>query len=146
MALTIMSPKQPCSKHREPLQIGKAKILPGELLRLKSEFNHVREHGTKFVGRYMLLISSPSTDNQLRFGIICGRKYSTKAVLRNRARRLLKESFRLLKKGLTTNHCILIARQSMMGVSLQDVQEDMIRLLGKAGMWKEDLKSSLPFL
>lgn len=134
----MMSPKKAGKKNREPLQIGNAKLIPGEMLRLKSEFNHVREHGKKFVGRYMLLISSPPTDDQLRFGIICGKKYSKKAVLRNRARRLLKESFRLLKTGLIKKHCVLIARQSMIREKLQNVQEDMMKLLGKAGMWKED--------
>ena len=135
-----MSPKKAAEKILEPLQIGNAKLMPGETLRLKSEFNHVREHGKKFVGRYMLLISSPPADDQLRFGIICGKKYSKKAVLRNRARRLLKESFRLLKRGVIPKHCILIARQSMMGLSLQQVQKDMITLLGKAEMWKEEQK------
>jgi ribonuclease P protein component len=133
-----MSPKQSGKKAQEPLQIGNAKLMPGEMLRLKSEFNYVREHGEKFVGRYMLLIPSPSADDQLRFGIICGKKYSKKAVLRNRARRLLKESFRLLKGGLIPRHCLLIARQSMLGISLQNAQEDMMKLLGKAGMWKEE--------
>ena len=138
MKINIISPGKVAEKIQEPLQIGSAELIPEERLRLKSEFDYVRKYGKKFVGRYMLLISSPPADDQLRFGIICGKKYSTKAVLRNRARRLLKESFRLLKAGLIPRHCTLIARQSMLGASLQDIQKDMINLLRKARMWKED--------
>ena len=104
---------------REPLQFGKADINRTEMLRLKSEFNYVRDKGTKYVGRYMLLVTSPTPDEKLRFGIICGKKYSKKAVLRNRARRLLKEAFRLLKSRVKPAHCLFITRIAMKDVKMQ---------------------------
>ena len=123
---------------REPLQFGKADLKRTEMLRLKSEFNHVRENGTKYVGRYMLLVTSPPPDGKLRFGIICGKKYSKKAVSRNRARRLLKEAFRLLKSRMKPAHCLLIARVAMKDVKMQDVQKDMLKLLEKSGLWLKE--------
>ena len=123
---------------REPLQFGKAELKRSDMLRLKSEFNQVRENGTKYVGRYMLLVTSPPPDSQLRFGIICGKKYSKKAVLRNRARRLLKEAFRLLKSRVEPVHCIFIARVAIKYAKMQEVQKDMLKLLGKAQIWQEE--------
>ena len=121
---------------REPLQFGKAGLKRGDTLHLKSEFSQVRENGKKYVGRYMLLVTSPSPDGNLRFGIICGKKYSKKAVLRNRARRLLKESFRTLKTGVKPVHCIFIARVAMKKKKMQEIQNDMLKLLKKAKIWQ----------
>ncbi|MBN1865398.1 MAG: ribonuclease P protein component [Victivallales bacterium] len=120
---------------RMPIQLGCASKVAGEMLRLKSEFDHVRSNGNKLVGKYMLLVSSPSTKGIPRFGIICGKKYSRKAVLRNRARRLLRESFRLLKAGLLPTDVVVIARRAMAEAGVQEVQKDMIHLLRKAGVF-----------
>jgi ribonuclease P protein component len=126
------------NKIREPLQFGKAELKRSDMLRLKSEFTQVRENGTKYVGRYMLLVTSPPPDSKLRFGIICGKKYSKKAVSRNRARRLLKEAFRLLKNRVEPAHCIFIARVAIKHAKMQEVQKDMLKLLGKARIWQEE--------
>jgi ribonuclease P protein component len=123
---------------REPLQFGKADLKRTDMLRLKSEFNHVRDHGTKYVGRFMLLVTSPPPDGILRFGIICGKKYSKKAVARNRARRLLKEAFRLLKSRVKPAHLLFIARVAMKDVKMQSVQKDMLKLLEKSELWQEE--------
>ncbi len=126
------------NKMREPLQFGKAELKRGDTLSLKSEFDQLRKNGTKYVGRYMLLVTSPPPDSKLRFGIICGKKYSKKAVLRNRARRLLKEAFRLLKSRVNQVHCIFIARVAIKHAKMQDVQKDMLKLLKKAKIWKDE--------
>jgi ribonuclease P protein component len=126
------------NKIREPLQFGKAELKRSDMLRLKSEFTQVRENGTKYVGRYMLLVTSPPPDSKLRFGIICGKNYSKKAVSRNRARRLLKEAFRLLKNRVEPAHCIFIARVAIKHAKMQEVQKDMLKLLGKARIWQEE--------
>ena len=133
-----MNPKNEKTDSRVCIQIGSGKLGSKETLKLKSEFDQVRENGAKYVGKYMLLVSAPSTDEELRFGIICGRKYSKKAVLRNRARRLLKESYRFLKNGFKTKHCVFIARQSMKNRSLFEIEKDMIMVIGKAKMWKKE--------
>ncbi|NOY74501.1 MAG: ribonuclease P protein component [Kiritimatiellaeota bacterium] len=116
----------------KPLQFGKATLGRKETIGLKSEFDYVRCHGEKHVGRLMLLVAAPTPDCRLRFGIICGKKYSKKAVLRNRARRLLKESFRLLKNRVKPAHCLFITRMAMMNVGLRVVQKEMLWLLDKA--------------
>ena len=108
------------------------------MLRLGEEFRRLREHGAKHAGRYLILITAPSNDSARRCGIICGKRYSKKAVDRNRARRLLKESFRLLKNRILPVHVGLIPRQSMKGLSLTAVQQDMIRQFRRSGYWSEE--------
>ena len=114
------------------IQIGNAVLNRNDTLHLKSEFDFVKVNGRKFVGRYMLLIVAPANDQQIRFGVICGKRYSKRAVKRNRARRLIKESFRLIKNGVETSHCLFITRQKMKNAKLPEIQKEMIRLLRNA--------------
>ncbi len=108
------------------------------MLRLRQDFDAMRSSGTKRVGRRMLLVTAPSPDGKPRFGVICGRKFSKKAVERNRARRLLKESYRLLANAVAPARCLFITRFSMKDAKLQDVQKEMIHLFRKAGLWRGD--------
>ncbi len=121
--------------NKDIIQYGKATLKSDNMLRLKSEFDFVRENGTKLVGKYFLLVYAKSPDDKLRIGVICGRKFSKKAVLRNRARRLIKESFRLPKAQIVDSHIIFIPRQRIMDKKLQEIQAEMIKLLVKAGIW-----------
>jgi ribonuclease P protein component len=116
------------------IQIGSGALNRDDTLHLKSEFNYVKQNGKKFVGRYMLLITAPSDEKHVRIGIICGKRFSKKAVTRNRARRLIKESFRLIKNGVRTSHCIFIVRQKMKNAKMPEVQKEMIRLMQKASL------------
>ncbi|MFA6479799.1 MAG: ribonuclease P protein component [Victivallaceae bacterium] len=112
----------------------KQTLKSSDKLRLKSEFDYVREHGRKFVGGLFILVVAPSPDDKLRCGVICGKKYNKKAVTRNRARRLLWESFRMLKTNLAHAHLVMIPRQRMMESKQQEVQEQMQNLFKKSGL------------
>jgi len=94
----------------------------------------VREHGRKFVSGLFILVVADTPDGKLRCGVICGKKYSKKAVTRNRARRLLWESFRMLKPDINQAHLIMIPRQKMMTVKQQEVQAQLQWLLKKSGL------------
>ncbi len=117
------------------LQFGRAKLDRGAMMRLRSDFDYARRYGTKYVGRRMLLIAAPPPDGRPRFGVICGKKFSRRAVERNRARRLLKESYRLVASVVEPAECLFIARVAMKGAGLPEVQREMIHLLGRAGLW-----------
>jgi ribonuclease P protein component len=106
-------------------------------LRLKSEFDYVRENGVKYVGNCLLLVAAPSPDNNLRCGVICGKKYNKSAVKRNRARRLLWESFRLLKAEISPGHLLMIPRQKIAALKQPEVEKQLKQLLIKAGLHKE---------
>ena len=64
-----------------------------------------------------------------RAAFLISRRYSLKAVERNRARRLFREAFRQIYDRLPPVWMILVPRQRMKNAKLDDVMED-IRQLG----------------
>ena len=64
-------------------------------LRKRAEFLRVYEQGTRIEGRYLTVFLLPNGLNRHRVGITATRKAIGKAHDRNRAKRLLRETFRL---------------------------------------------------
>ena len=96
------------------------------------EFAHVREQGDKQVGRFMVLGYVAAPDGQVRMGLITSKRYDLHAVERNRARRLLRESYRHLRGRISQPvWLVAIARQAMHGRKQADVQAEMARLLAR---------------
>ncbi len=80
----------------------------------------------------MILVVAETPDEMLKNGVVCGRKFSTKAVERNRARRLIWESFRLKKTEIEPCHMVVIPRKAIAATKQQQVQKEMEYLLNKA--------------
>jgi ribonuclease P protein component len=56
------------------------------------------------------------------------------AVTRNRARRLMREAWRLNKHKLKPNFdAMIVARSGIVGKSLREIEGDLLRLLTSAG-------------
>jgi ribonuclease P protein component len=71
-----------------------------------------------------------------RLGVVTSGKLGG-AVLRNRARRLLRESFRLHQQDLVEPvDLVLVARPSIVGKRFADVEKDYLTGLRKAGLLK----------
>ena len=117
---------------KSPIQIGCARLKNHSALR-HSEFAHVKEHGARLAGRYVAVNLAPAPDGHTRLGIIVSRRYHRHAVKRNRARRLIREAFRLLRHGINPPvWIVVIGRQRLMECKLQKLQAEFIRLLTKA--------------
>lgn len=78
-------------------------------LRRKAQITSVLAHGRATGGSGMQLQSMPS-DNGPRLGVIAGRHAWPRAVDRNRFRRLVRETFRLLQHRLQARDYIVRAR------------------------------------
>jgi ribonuclease P protein component len=115
----------PASRHR---------LLKSDKLTLKTDFDAVKSNGRSAAGALLVAAVTDSENGKLQAGVICGRKFCTKAVVRNRARRLVWESFRMLKPTILTGRVVFIPRQRIKTAKCADVMREMSKLLKKLGM------------
>ncbi len=128
-----------CSQFKKELfQFGESSKKENSCLRLKSEFDETKNNSSKFVSRSFILLYSEAADENLKIGIICGRKFSKKAVIRNRVRRIVKEAFRLIRNRVGLAHLVIIPRRGSELLKAQDIQHELIRAFKKTGLWKEE--------
>ena len=120
----------------ELTQVGDMSFPKKRHLRQQGEFNHVYTRATTFVGRLMVVKITPALDEYTRVGFVASKKCDKRAVKRNRARRLLRESFRLLVNGITPSYwVILIARKKILRCRLPEVQKELVNILMDANVF-----------
>ncbi len=103
-----------------------------------SQFEEAYAQNRKFVGRFMVLWLRQGEDASLRLGVVASRKVG-KAVERNRAKRRLREVFRLNRHALEgTVDVVLVARRTIVKAKWEDIKEDLLSLLKRAGLLRAD--------
>ena len=91
-----------------------------------------------FAGRFLVLFLRSTSEADRRLGVVTSRRALPAAVSRNRARRLLREAFRLNRAHLRPDvDVLLLARGRIENVSRQDVEADFRKVCCKAGIWRE---------
>lgn len=110
--------------------------LPKESRLLKrADFLRVYENGMRFEGRFMTVFILPAKQEIHRVGITATKKAIGKAHDRNRAKRLLRESFRLSRVELdavpTKYDWVLNARRSILNVKLEKPLAEFRRIVEK---------------
>jgi ribonuclease P protein component len=107
-------------------------------LKLGRDFARVREQGQRLatgclIANWKLLPAGAAS----QLGVITSRKLGP-AVVRSRARRLLRESFRLhqhdLRQAVTL---VLVARSSIVGKPLAEVDRDFLSAMRRAKLLRE---------
>lgn len=103
-------------------------------LRKHEDFQHIFEVGKQSFGRYITLWVSKEPTACHRIGVVATKRTFHDAVQRNRAKRLIRESFRLLQNQLVLTKpwdIVVIARRSILGQKQQLVQEEMLALFNR---------------
>ena len=104
-------------------------------LRESREFNLLRQSGRRATSGCLIAnwrtldVGEPS-----RVGVIASRRIGP-AVVRNRAKRLLREAFRLHQHEFTNpTEVVLIARSSIVGRNRTGVERDYLRIMRSRGL------------
>jgi ribonuclease P protein component len=102
------------------------------------DFVRIRERGQRLALGCLVANWLPRPESSVsRLGVITSRKIGG-AVVRNRARRLMREAFRLHQHDLAgTVDLVLVARPSIAGKGLAEVEKDFLTTLRKAKLLRE---------
>lgn len=109
---------------------------PAERLKTTSDFKRVFENPRRLSGKTLLMLFSTPQQGHARLGVVTGKRVSRKAVCRNRIRRIVRESFRIKGKKISSLDIVVIARQGC-------AQLDRIALRKEMDALWEKLKSNL---
>lgn len=113
--------------------------LLGRRMRLKQsrEFARVRQDGRRMsCGCFIANWRTMPPGSETRLGVITSKKLGN-AVVRARARRLLREVFRLHQHDLAQPvELVLVAQRIMVGKGLSVVEDAFLTMLRKAGLSK----------
>jgi ribonuclease P protein component len=102
-------------------------------LKTRGQFARAKAEGRRLVSGCLIANVLPRPPGQTsRLGVVTSKKIGG-AVVRSRARRLLRECFRLHQRELARPvDLVLVARPSIAGKKLADVEVDLMRVLRQA--------------
>ncbi len=112
-------------------------MLKKTVLRNKKDFSRIYNKGKSMGDRYIVLFFRKNNLDYSRKAFLASKKVGN-SVSRNRARRLMKESVRLLGYELPRGYdYIFIARNTILGKSYQDVSRSVKSALKRSGVLNE---------
>ncbi|NEZ47856.1 ribonuclease P protein component [Clostridium niameyense] len=106
-------------------------------IRKNKEFRNVYRRGRSYSNKLLVLYIHKNRYNINRLGISVSKKVG-KSVIRNRIKRLIKESYRLSVDDSTIKQgydLVFIARNSSNDKNYDEIKEAMLNLLKKAGLY-----------
>ena len=110
---------------------------PDVRLRARREYLAVQEQGRRISSRYVTVLALPNTLGRDRLGVVASKKIGG-AVVRNRAKRRIREIFRRTRPETTTEprrgyDLVVIARQDLPRAPFDAVRSDVAAVLGRVG-------------
>ncbi|MDW7655608.1 MAG: ribonuclease P protein component [Bacillota bacterium] len=107
-----------------------------QTLRMNYEFSRVYQKGRYISARHVVLHYLKRNGSQNRLGITASRKVNG-SVRRNRMKRLLRESYRLVENQIKPGYdLVLVGRDSTVPPDLKTVYPEVMRLLQRAGLYR----------
>ena len=110
-----------------------ARFPPSRRLRQPHEFQHCFTQGQRVNGRYFRLHAVPSAE--ARLGLAVSRKVDTNAVVRNRIKRIARDSFRR-HPGHAALDCALVAKREASTATAEALRADLESLWRRAAALK----------
>jgi ribonuclease P protein component len=109
-----------------------ARFPPNEHIRRRSEFQQIYERGAKVHGRYATLFFLPTDRAWARLGIAATKKLGG-SVVRNRAKRLIREAFRLnkLDGSAAGLDIVVVPKRELLDASLNAIETEYRNILTK---------------
>ena len=105
-----------------------------EHLRHPWQFRLLYDTGRRCEGRQLVLYALETDIGGRQLGVVTSRRVGN-AVVRNRARRLMREAYRLNKQKLKPHlQLVMIARSAIREKSLRDVESEMLALWERTGV------------
>jgi len=115
-----------------------ASLSKGHRLRKPREFRETYAQGQRWVGRYMVFWIRTVDKPALLLGVVASKKVGN-AVARSRAKRLLREAFRLNRWNmLKKNDVVLVARRSILKAEWASIEKELLHLARRAGLLSEE--------
>jgi ribonuclease P protein component len=120
-----------------PLPLGRpsAPFPRSARILLSRDFQNVFDHETNVVGKLMVMWLGKSEGPGFRLGVIASKRTFRRAVDRNRAKRLLREAFRLNRATLKgSGDLVIVARRRILGMKRQAVEREFMKLAHRLGI------------
>ena len=112
-------------------------MLKKEILRRKDDFDRIYKRGKSIGEKYIVLFYKKNNLSYNRTEFLASKKVGN-SVKRNRARRLMKESYRFLCENIKEGYdLIFIARNTINEKKVSDVEKSMKRALSRARLFKD---------
>ena len=96
---------------------------PTRRIRRRGEFQRVFDAGRRAHGRHLTIIAAPAPGTDSRLGIVASKKLGG-AVVRNRAKRLIRQVFRTSGDLRAASDLVIIPKQSFLQAPLPDLISD----------------------
>lgn len=105
-------------------------------IKKNTDFRLVYKHGTFQVNQSCVIYKMPVAKQPTKIGFVTGKKVGC-AVERNRARRLMKEVYRLHQHEIREGYSIVIvARKPMKDYTYQEAEKQIMKLLKRSNLLK----------
>jgi ribonuclease P protein component len=111
-------------------------MLKPDVLRRKKDFSSLYGKGKSAGGKYLVLFYRKNNLSYSRKAFLASKKVGN-SVKRNRARRLMKESYRVCQEMIPSGYDVLFIARSVItqdGVKCPDVEASMRSLLKRSGL------------
>ena len=115
--------------------VGRQTLGRGQRIRDSRDFRAVLAEGKAYPGRFMVMRARRSTEATRKLGVVAGKRTFPRSVDRSRARRMLREAYRLNRERFAEEtDVVLIARHLIRTACRQEVENDLLKLARKAGL------------